>query len=144
MRDTDVRSGDVLTALEKGPISKLMLLKYAGASGDYSLHHIDVETARAQGLKNVVAHGLLTAAFLGQLVTDWAGPESMRRLQVRYAALVYLEDVLTCKGVVKHIGLAENDRVLATLDVWAENQNGERVTYGEAEAYLVATHGHAS
>ena len=40
-------------------------------------------------------------------------------------------DVLTCKGTVREV---DGDR--ATLDVWAENQDGEKVTTGEAEVEI--------
>ena len=41
--------GQSLAPLVKEPVSKVQLLKYAGASGDYNLIHTDVDTARSVG-----------------------------------------------------------------------------------------------
>ena len=40
-------------------------------------------------------------------------------------------DVLTCKGTVR-----EADGGRLTLDIWAENESGEKVTSGEAEVEI--------
>ena len=58
--------GSALPELRKDAINKLQLVKYAGASGDYNLIHTDDETARRVGLDGVIAHGMLSMAFLGQ------------------------------------------------------------------------------
>jgi acyl dehydratase len=130
--------GDQLDPLVKDPVSKVQLLKYAGASGDYNLIHTDVETARSVGLGDVIAHGMLSMGFLGQYLAGLAGPEGVRRLTVRFGAPVRLGDVLTCRGVVKATSEIADARATALLDVWAENQKGEKVTTGEAEVYLPA------
>lgn len=114
------------------PVSKVQLLKYAGASGDFNLIHTDVETARAMGLGDVIAHGMLSMGMLGQFAAGLAGPENVRRLSVRFSAMVRLGDVLTCRGTVKAI----DPRGLATLDIVAVNQKGEPVTSGEAEIFV--------
>lgn len=132
----DLKPGDPVPELVKAPINKVQLLKYAGASGDYNLIHTDVETARAVGLGGVIAHGMLSMGFLGQMLTDLAGPENVKRLKVRFGAMVRLEDVVTCKGVVKAVTPVDGNRAVVALEIWAENQKGEKVTTGEAEVYL--------
>ena len=127
--------GDEIPRLEKEAASKLQLLHYAGASGDDNLIHVDVETARAVGLPGVIAHGMLSMGFLGQLLTDYAGPGAVRRLQVRFGRMVQLGDRLTCRGVVTGVAVGEGGAAVG-LKVWAENQRGERVTEGEAEIWL--------
>ena len=132
----DVKVGDVLPPLVKEPVTKVQLLKYAGASGDYNLIHTDVDTAKAVGLGDVIAHGMLSMGFLGQYVSDLAGAENVRRLQVRFAAMVRLGDVLTCRGIVQSVESTDSERGLVFLDVWAENQRGEKVSAGAAEVFL--------
>jgi acyl dehydratase len=109
-------------------VTKVQLVKYAGASGDYNLIHTDDETAREAGLGGVIAHGMLSMGFLGEYVAAVAGPAAVRRLKVRFAAIVRPGDELTCRGVVR-----EHRAGRVVLDVWAENQRGEKVTSGEAE-----------
>src|SRR4029077_13301594 len=76
----DLDNGSVLPDLRKPAITKVQLVKYAGASGDYNLIHTDDETARTVGLDGVIAHGMLSMAFLGEYLCWLAGPESVRRL----------------------------------------------------------------
>jgi acyl dehydratase len=133
---TSINVGDAFDPLVKEPVTKVQLLKYAGASGDYNLIHTDVETARSVGLPDVIAHGMLSMGFLGQYVAGLAGPDGVRRLEVRFGAPVRLGDVLTCRGVVKEVSDSTNGRSLVVLDLWAENQRGEKVTTGQAEIHL--------
>lgn len=124
--------GGPLPELRKDPITKLQLVKYAGASGDYNLIHTDDETARAVGLDGVIAHGMLSMAFLGQYLCSLFGPEDVRRLSARFKGMVRPGDVLTCQGRVSAIDPL-NGRRRVRLEVWVLNQSGERVTTGEAE-----------
>ena len=126
-----MKPGDALPELRKDAVTKVQLVKYAGASGDYNLIHTDDETARRIGLDGVIAHGMLSMGFLGEYAAGIAGPQRVRRLKVRFAAMVRPGDELTCKGVVRSV---EDGRAL--LDLWAENQNGDKVTTGEAEVQI--------
>ena len=130
--DQDLDSGSVLPELRKQQITKLQLVKYAGASGDFNLIHTDDETARAVGLEGVIAHGMLSMAFLGEYLCWLAGPESVRRLSVRFVEMVRPGDTLTCRGRVKERTTGNAGRRLH-LELWAENQPAERVTVGDAE-----------
>jgi acyl dehydratase len=127
--------GDELPELRKEAITKQQLVKYAGASGDYNLIHTDDETARRVGLDGVIAHGMLSMAFLGQYLCWLTGPESIRRLTVRFAEMVRPGDVLTCRGRVKAL-VGEPGEQRLTLELWAENQAGQRVTTGDAEVVI--------
>src|SRR6184192_4515442 len=81
--DQDLDSGSLLPDLRKPPITKVQLVRYAGASGDYNLIHTDDETARMVGLDGVIAHGMLSMAFLGEYLCWLAGPESVRRISTK-------------------------------------------------------------
>jgi acyl dehydratase len=131
----DLDSGSVLPDLRKPPITKLQLVKYAGASGDYNLIHTDDETARTVGLDGVIAHGMLSMAFLGEYLCWLAGPESVRRLSVRFNEMVRPGDTLTCRGRVKERTTSDVGSRLQ-LEVWTENQRAERVTVGDAEVQI--------
>ena len=133
--DRDLERGSVLPDLGKPPITKMQLVKYAGASGDYNLIHTDDETARTVGLDGVIAHGMLSMAFLGEYLCWLAGPDSVRRLSVRFVAMVRPGDTLTCRGRVKERTTNGAVRRLQ-LEVWTENQRAERVTVGDAEVQI--------
>ncbi len=131
----DIKVGDELPPLVKGPIQQIQLTRYAGASGDFNPIHQDDEFARAAGMGGVFAHGMLSMGFVGQAVTDWSGAGTVRKLGVRFAALVRLKDVVTCRGRV--VGKSSKDDVhLVELEVWAENQRAEKVVTGRATVAL--------
>jgi len=124
--------GSALPELRKDAITKVQLVKYAGASGDYNLIHTDDETARRVGLDGVIAHGMLSMAFLGQYLCWLTGPESIRRLGVRFVEMVRPGDVLTCRGRVKTVEPEAAGRRM-TLELWVENQRAQQVTLVEAD-----------
>src|ERR1700730_16035131 len=86
-------------------------------------------------LEGGIAHGMLSRAFLGEYLCWLAGPESIRRLSVRFNEMVRPGDSLTCRGRVKDQTTGNGRRQLL-LEVWAENQRAERVTVGEAEVQI--------
>lgn len=59
----------------------------------------------------------------------------MRKLGVRFAALVRLNDIVTCKARVIATS-SKDDAHLVELEVWAENQRGEKVVTGRATLAL--------
>lgn len=69
----DVSEGTDMPPLVKNPTTQ-QLVKYAGASGDYYQIHYDKDFAKGNGLDDVILHGALKNAFLGQYMTDWMGP----------------------------------------------------------------------
>ena len=131
----DVQVGDELPPLVKGPLTQIQLTRYAGASGDFNPIHQDDEFARAAGMGGVFAHGMVSMGFVAQALTDWAGAGTVRRLGVRFAALVRLKDTVTCRGRVL-AKTSKDDRHLVDLEVWAENQRGETVVTGRATIAL--------
>ncbi len=131
----DVKVGDEVPPLVKGPIQQIQLTRYAGASGDFNPIHQDDEFAKAAGMGGVFAHGMLSMGFVGQVVTDWAGAGQVRKLGVRFAGLVRLKDTVTCRGRV--VAKSSTDDVhLVDLEVWAENQKGDKVVTGKATVAL--------
>jgi acyl dehydratase len=131
----DVEVGTDVPALVKAPIRQIQLTRYAGASGDFNPIHQDDEFARAAGMGGVFAHGMLSMGFVAQALTDWAGPGTVRKLGVRFTGLVRLKDVVTCRGRV--LGKSSKDELnLVDLEVWAENQQGEKVVTGRATLAL--------
>lgn len=136
-----VQVGDEMPPLVKGPIEQIQLTRYAGASGDFNPIHQDEGFARAAGMGGVFAHGMLSMGFVAQSVTDWLGVGTVRKIGVRFAGLVRLGDVITCRGTVvarspaKDAGAGLN---LVDLELWAENQKGEKVVTGRATVALPA------
>ena len=75
------------------PVTRLSLVKYCGASGDFNVIHWNERIARAVGLPDVIAHGMFTMAQAGRFVSDWAGPLGMvTEFGVRFSAMVVVPD----------------------------------------------------
>ena len=128
-------TGQQLTPLVKPSITQEQLRRYAEASGDYNPIHLDEQAARRVGLDSVIAHGMLSMAFLGQFVNQQlTGIPGARiaQLKVRFMNMVRLGDTLTCHGVVKAQTTSNDQSQSITLECWAQNQRGEKVTAGEA------------
>src|SRR2546430_2827001 len=89
----DLQVGSEMPALAKPPIQQIQLTRYAGASGDFNPIHQDAAFAKAAGMGDVFAHGMLSMGFVAQAVTDWLGVGSMRKLNGRFAAIGRLADV---------------------------------------------------
>ncbi|HYM49693.1 MAG TPA: MaoC/PaaZ C-terminal domain-containing protein [Candidatus Limnocylindrales bacterium] len=127
-----VEVGDHLPSVRK-TITVEQIRGYAEASGDHNPIHLDEAFARAAGLPGVIAHGMLTMAFVNQMVTDWLGDRRrLRALRGRFAGMVVPGDQITCEGAV--VGKDEERRRLS-IRVSARNQRDEPVfTKGIAEA----------
>jgi acyl dehydratase len=74
-------------------VTRLDLVKYAGASGDFNVIHWNERVARSVGLPDVIAHGMYTMAQAGRFVTEWAGdPGAVTDFGVKFTAMVPVPD----------------------------------------------------
>lgn len=96
----DVHVGDELAAYTTAPISRHTLALYCGASGDHNPIHVDIDFARGAGMDDVFAHGMLSMAYLGRLLTGWVPQQSLRSYGVRFAAITHVGDAVRCSGKV--------------------------------------------
>jgi acyl dehydratase len=88
----DVAEGAELPAASY-PVTRLSLVKYCGASGDFNVIHWNERIAKAVGLPDVIAHGMFTMAQAGRYVTDWAGPRAVvTEFGVRFSSMVVVPD----------------------------------------------------
>jgi len=88
----DVTVGDELPPATY-PVTRLSLVMYAGASGDFNVIHWNERIARSVGLPNVIAHGMFTMAQAGRYVTDWTGdPGAVEEFGVRFSSMVVVPD----------------------------------------------------
>src|SRR5437763_14989986 len=75
------------------PLTRLDLVRYAGASGDFNVIHWNQRIATSVGLPDVIAHGMLTMGTAARLVTDWAGdPGAVVHYGVRFTRPVVVPD----------------------------------------------------
>ena len=127
-----VRPADPLPEVHE-TIERIDLVRYAGASGDFNPIHWNDEVARAAGLPGVIAHGMYSMAVAARMVAGWAGdPAAIRRLKVRFSAMIQPGQTLTVRGEV-----AEVDGSRVSVRFWADDEQGNRVlSKGEADLEL--------
>ena len=88
-------------------LSRADLVRYCGASGDFNVIHWNERIAKAVGLPDVIAHGMMTMAQAGRAVTDWAGdPGAVESYSVRFSRPVPVPDddtgaTITVSGTVE-------------------------------------------
>ncbi|MCL1817594.1 MAG: hypothetical protein FWG35_01595 [Spirochaetaceae bacterium] len=124
IRFDSVGEGDALPVLEKPEITRLQLVKYAGASGDFNPIHTIPEAARQAGLEGPIAHGMLIMGILGQMISGWAGTGNVVKYGVSFKAMTRPGDVLYAKGTVKR-KYEENEKKLIDCAVYVEDARGE-------------------
>jgi hypothetical protein len=144
---------DVTEGMEVTPLSKIatsaMLVRWAGASGDFNPLHYDKTFAESVGIGQPIVHGALKRQWLVQLMTDWIGDRGwLKKFSCQYRAMDIPRamrtmvdpvdgETWTCKGKVtkKYV---ENDEHLVDCDIWIENGKGENTTPGKATVVLPA------
>jgi acyl dehydratase len=133
----DVAEGTAIGPMEKEPTTQ-QLVKYAGASGDFYQIHYDKDFALKNNLPGVILHGALKNAFLGQLMTDFAGELGwVRKLSVQYRGMDQPGTKVVCKGRVTKKYTQGSDH-LVDCEIWLENDKGEKTTPGSATVILPA------
>jgi acyl dehydratase len=119
--------GDELPPLKADPISRATLALFAGASGDHNPIHIDLDVARAAGLDDVFAHGMLSMAYLGQLLTSWVPQQRLRSWRVRFAAITPVHGEPVCIGRVTAVSDGQ-----ATVELTVTLADGTVTLAGDA------------
>jgi len=119
-------------------VTRLDLVRYAGASGDFNVIHWNERSARAVGLPDVIAHGMLTMAIAGRFLTEWAGdPGAVAEFGVRFSAPVVVPDddkgaLVEIAGVVT--GKLDGNQV--AVDITARSGDAKVLTRAHAVVRL--------
>lgn len=130
-----VEIGDILPLLTLEPINRTTLALFAGASGDHNQVHIDTDYARKAGMPDVFAHGMLSMAYLGRLLTRWVDQRQLREFGVRFVGITHLGHQVTCTGRVVDKFEVDGERRVK-LEIQTANQYGEPRVVGEAVVAL--------
>jgi acyl dehydratase len=119
-------------------VTRLDLVRYCGASGDFNVIHWNERIAKAVGLPDVIAHGMLTMALAGRFLAQWAGdPGAVAEFGVRFSAPVVVPD--DDKGATVEVagtvtGKLEGNRV--AVDVTARSDGTKVLTRARAVVRL--------
>ena len=129
-----IKVGDEIPILNSEPITRHTLALYCGASGDHHPIHVEMDYAREAGLDDVIAHGMLSMAYVGRLLTNWVSQSSIRELRGRFTAMTLVGDSVSCYGKVTN-KFSESGEKRIRLELTAEPPR-EQTIIGEAVVAL--------
>ena len=117
----DLTVGDALPPLTV-QLSRAQLVRYAGASGDFNPIHWNPRVALEVGLPDVIAHGMLTMACAGRIVTDWTGnPGLVSGLETRFTRPVIVADDAGAElALTAVVGALDQAARTARIDITAK------------------------
>ncbi|GAB4074272.1 hypothetical protein GCM10028778_17750 [Barrientosiimonas marina] len=122
----ELQVGDSLDDVTLDPVSRMDLIKYSGASGDFNpIHTIDEEATKA-GLPGIIAHGMWTMGNLAKLFTPYFEEGFIQDYQIRFSGMVFLNDVLTLKAKVE-----KSAEECLDFKIKAVNQRDQEVIKGK-------------
>jgi acyl dehydratase len=123
---TQLQVGESVKEIQLEPVSRIDLIKYAGASGDFNPIHTIDEEAKKAGLPGIIAHGMWTMGNLAKLFTPYFEEGFVKDYSIRFKGMVFLNDVITLKATLKEV-----DEPNLRFQVQAVNQYGNEVLKGE-------------
>ena len=136
----DINEGDEIPKLVKN-CSTQQLVLWAAGSGDFYQLHYDKDFAQSTGLKDIIVHGALKHAFLGQLVHDWMGKGGrIKKFGCQYRGMDDAKQDIVCRGIITK-KYREGDQNFAELDIWTENPQGKKTSPGTAVVTLPSRSG---
>lgn len=125
-----LKEGDTFPILKKSPITRVQLVRYAGASGDFNPLHTVEEVGEKAG-SGIIAHGMLIMGMVAQGVTTWIPRKNVRKLKVRFQKMTCPGEEIEIAGKVLKKGLNH-----ITGEVIARNKDGEIKASGIFEATI--------
>lgn len=112
-------------------ISESDIYLFAGVTGDLNPFHINEEYAKKTYFKGRIAHGMLLAGFISNVVgCQLPGPGAIYvKQELKFTAPARIGDTITAKATVSEV-VADKNRVV--LQTTCTNQNGDVVLDGQA------------
>ncbi len=126
--------GDELEGRTLPPVTRLQLIKYAGASDDYNPIHTIDEAAEEAGLPAIIAHGMLIAAAMNLPFSPYLEYGYVKEQKVRFSGMVYVGDEITISGHVSE-KVDSEEGCTYTFEVYA--RKGEDTVASGTVGFLV-------
>ena len=128
--ESGLKAGQSLPSLVKD-VSQRRIDVYSGVR-PRSIHSDEV-FAREKGFRTCLAQGMMSTAYVSQMMVKLLGPGFARggTLSMAFIKPVYAGDRLTVCGVVKD-KQSDNGATRVVVEVWVENQHGEKTAVGHA------------
>lgn len=111
--------------------------RYAGVNYEFADHHMDDAVGRHEGFEAAFGMGPLMHAYMHTMLRDWIDPDvgrvaavvmQLRKPFIRGTSFI-------ASGTVKAV-IDEGGERHVDLDIWADNDKGERLATGTAKVVL--------
>jgi len=95
--------------------------------------HTDEAWAHQKGFRTTLAQGMMSTAYASEMMTRFLGGGFVRggTLSMSFIKPVYAGDRLTVHGVVRE-RRPEGGRTRVVVEIWCQNQHGEKTAVGTA------------
>lgn len=127
---------DTPIGFELAPIKKRATIQLMGSRlwGRFNPNHWDPEYARATGLAAPIQTGEMSSAYLAEMCVNHFGAAVFRnaRFVCKYVASTLADEIITTHGVVRE-KTPKGNGYRFTVDIWCNNEAGEKKTVGWAE-----------
>lgn len=129
-RDTPV--GHELEGVKKKAAIQLMASRLWGR---FNPNHWDPVYAAQTGLAAPIQTGEMSSAYLAEMCVNHFGRNFFRgaRMQCKYVRSILANEVIVTRGVVTD-KTPKGAGYRFTVEIWAENEDGEKKTVGVVEA----------
>jgi acyl dehydratase len=99
--------------------------------------HSDATFARRRGFRAPLAQAMMSTAYVSELMTRFVGAGFVKggTMSLTFIKPVFAGDRLTVHGVVKE-RRPEHGRTRVVVEVWCENQDGDKTAVGTATGLL--------
>lgn len=140
-KEMTIATKDTEVGYELPALSRLVTLEtsqvYSGWPQRRNLH-TDEEIARKSGFPTVVMEGMLGVSYLSEMLTNFIREGWVKggKLKVNFIRPVIPPNRLTAKAIVRD-KVAEGPAVRLILDIWVENEKGEKVIVGTASGLVL-------
>ncbi len=131
----DVEPGDEIGPLIKTPdLAHVQAFLSVWNPGNASTSRFtDSSVAERDGFNSPILPGVMSQAFLAELLTDWAGDMGrIRSLDVNFRRPTRHGEELKCIGLITD-KRDEDDKTIVSIDVFVEDPRGDRPTQGVAQ-----------
>jgi 3-hydroxybutyryl-CoA dehydratase len=135
----EISKGDVFVLPAKN-VTQAMIDYYADAAEDHNPLHTDPEFAKTTRFGGTIAHGMLSVAFIQELMIRTFGRDWLENgmIEVSFMAPVRPGELITAEAKVTKVVPAEDseDKMIVRMQVVCLNGKQEKVIKGTTEVIV--------
>ena len=137
-------AGRIEIGMELPPVNRLVtqekinLFESVGIRDQPNIHTDPEQAARRLGVTYPIASGRMSVTYAAEALRRFFGPEvfhSTGSVNLKYLRPVKDGDTISVRGQVREIA-EESGGLRVTVELWCQNQNGDRTAVGTGSALL--------